>query len=164
MENTNENPVVEENTETPVAEETPEVIETPVVEEPVVEEPVAEAPVVETPVIEEPVVEEHKEEPTAISTNDLARSTAEREVVGSVNNGAIGVTSAPAPKPTKKSKSNKQAEETVAIRSTKNVSWSEVGKVYVGINIVSKSAAEKWMTRSHISLATPEEVAKEFGK
>jgi hypothetical protein len=39
-----------------------------------------------------------------------------------------------------------------------------VGKVYTGINIVEKDAADKWLTRSHITVATPEEVAKEFGK
>jgi hypothetical protein len=39
-----------------------------------------------------------------------------------------------------------------------------VGKVYRGYNIVEKDAAEKWLTRSHIRTATPEEVAKEFGK
>jgi hypothetical protein len=52
----------------------------------------------------------------------------------------------------------------VALFSTKNVTWSEVGKVYRGYNIVEKDAAEKWLTRSHIRIATPEEVAKEFGK
>jgi hypothetical protein len=145
MENINENSTVEENIETPVVEETPEVVETPVVEA-----PVAEAPVVE-------------QEPTAIDTSDFGKSTSEVQAVGQVDNGAIGVTAAPvAPKQSKKSKMD--AEEKVAIRSTKNVSWSEVGKVYVGINIVPASAAEKWLTRSHISLATPEEVAKEFGK
>jgi hypothetical protein len=39
-----------------------------------------------------------------------------------------------------------------------------VGKVYRGYNIVEKDAADKWLTRSHIRMATPEEVAKEFGK
>jgi uncharacterized protein (UPF0332 family) len=33
-----------------------------------------------------------------------------------------------------------------------------------GYNIVEKDAAEKWLTRSHIRTATPEEVAREFGK
>jgi hypothetical protein len=55
-------------------------------------------------------------------------------------------------------------KDTVAIHSTKNVTWPGVGKVYVGYNIVEKDESEKWLTRSHIRLATPQEVAKEFGK
>jgi hypothetical protein len=60
-------------------------------------------------------------------------------------------------------KPEKPKVEKVAIFSTKNVTWGSVGKVYRGYNIVSKDEAEHWLTRSHIRLATPEEVAKEFG-
>ena len=80
-------------------------------------------------------------------------------------NGAIG--SAPmVVKPAKPEikKEKKAKAETVAIHSTKNVTWPGVGKVYVGYNIVNKPESEQWLTRSHIRLATPEEVAKEFGK
>ena len=59
---------------------------------------------------------------------------------------------------------SKESKKTVAVHSTKNVSWSEVGKVYRGYNIVTPQQAEKWLTRNHIRLATPEEVAKEFGR
>lgn len=52
---------------------------------------------------------------------------------------------------------------TVAIHSTKNVVWEGVGKVEKGYNIVTKAQADKWVTRSHIRLATPEEVAREYG-
>jgi hypothetical protein len=31
-----------------------------------------------------------------------------------------------------------------------------------GYNIVTKEQADKWLTRDHTRLATPEEVAKEF--
>lgn len=155
MENLN-NPV-EYKIENPIAEEAP-VEETPVVEAPVAEE-----------VATEPVKEEEApkaEEPTAIRTNNFGRSSAEQQAVGSVANGAIGVTTAEvAPKPVKKAAAKKPAkEETVAIHSTRNVTWEGVGKVYRGYNIVSKSAAEQWVTRNHIRIATPEEVAKEFGK
>lgn len=159
MENMNENPVVEENTETPIIEQTPEVIEIPVVEEPVIE-----APVVEEPVVETPIAEETKEEPAAISTNDFARSTSEQEVVGSVNDGAIGVATAPKPVQRKSSKKTEEVKKTIAIHSTKNVTWQGVGKVYRGYNIVTEEAAAQWLTRNHIRTATPEEVAKEFGK
>jgi hypothetical protein len=127
------------------------------VEAPVVETPAAEAPVENAPIANESSNEPAKQEVAPEAPKE------EKPALGTVN-GAIGSTTAPVePKPAKPAKSDKK-EETVAIKSTKNVSWSEVGKVYVGINIVSKSAADKWLTRSHVSLATPEEVAKEFGK
>lgn len=55
-------------------------------------------------------------------------------------------------------------KETVAIHSTKNVSWPGVGKILKGYNIVTKADAEKWLKRDHIRSATPEEVARSFGK
>lgn len=63
------------------------------------------------------------------------------------------------PSPSKEVKKS----EKVAVHSTRNVTWHEVGKVYIGYNIVTPEAAEKWLTRDHIRLATPQEVAKEFG-
>ena len=110
-----------------------------------------EVAVAETPV--EPVVEA-----------PVYQAPEEVQALGSVSDGVIGATTAPkAPEKIKTTKARKE-EETVAIKSTRNVSWPEVGKVYVGINIVPKSVADKWLTRSHVSPATPEEVAKEFGK
>jgi len=55
-------------------------------------------------------------------------------------------------------------EEKVAIHSSKNVSWPGIGKVLKGYNIVTKPISEKWLQRDHIRIATPEEVAKDFGK
>jgi hypothetical protein len=55
-------------------------------------------------------------------------------------------------------------KDSVAVYSTRNVTWSGVGKVYRGYNIVTKEASEKWATRDHIRIATPEEVARDFGK
>lgn len=52
---------------------------------------------------------------------------------------------------------------TVAIHSTKNVVWEGVGKVEKGYNIVKKAEADKWLTRDHVRLATPEEIAREYG-
>jgi purine nucleoside phosphorylase len=148
MENINENPIVEETT-----------YEAPVFEAPVVEEPVVEAPAVEH-VEETPVVEEVQ----AVVEAPAYQAPEEVQALGAVAAGVIGATTAP--KATERKKTAKPAEkkETVALYSTKNVTWSEVGKVYRGYNIVAKDAAEKWLTRSHIRPATPEEVAKEFGK
>lgn len=156
MENLNNNPAEDAVVETPVVEEAP-VVEAPVVEE---------APV-------EPVKEEVKEEPKAEAeepkVNDAIKTpayagTEEVQALGSVSDGVIGATKAPAPTPKKAAKKVDAAKKTVALYSTKNVTWEGVGKVYRGYNIVSEDASEKWLTRSHIRLATPQEVAKEFGK
>ena len=149
MENINENPIVEETT-----------YEAPVFETPVVEEPVAEAPVVEH-VEETPVVEEAAE---SVVEAPSYQAPEEVQALGAVEAGVIGATTAPKATERKKSAKVEKPKETVALYSTKNVTWSEVGKVYRGYNIVDKDAAEKWLTRSHIRTATPEEVAKEFGK
>lgn len=80
--------------------------------------------------------------------------------ITAVENGVIGTG-----KVAKKTKAAAKAEvkvEKVAVHSTKNVTWSGVGKVYRGYNLVTPEQAEKWLTRSHIRVATPEEVAKEF--
>lgn len=164
----NYNDPFKDKIEEPIVEETP-VVETVVEEVPVEEAPVAEEVTLEPAKVEEaPKAEEAKEEPTAIRTNDLARSAEEPQALGSVVDGVLGVSTAPksAPKASsrKASKKSEEPEEKVAVHSTRNVTWEGVGKVYRGYNIVSKDAAEKWLTRSHIRIATPEEVAKEFGK
>lgn len=96
-------------------------------------------------VISSPKRERSSKQPSATSVGDkvISSSAAERP--------------AKAPKKVAEVK-----EEKVALHSTKNVTWNGVGKVYRGYNIVSKDAAEKWLTRSHVRLATPEEVAGEF--
>lgn len=147
------------------------VTETPV-EEPISVEPVVEAPMPETKVEEVAVenninasITEGEESTDAITTSDFGRSNSDTvQGIGSVTNGVIGVTETPRLRKKSASASSAKAEKTVAIHSTKNVSWSAVGKVYRGYNIVTPAQAEKWLTRSHVRLATPEEVAKEFGR
>ena len=147
----NNNPVEEVKKETPVA--TPEV-----------KDVTPEAPKVEEPKAPElKAAPEAPKAPDAISTESFARSTVETPAVGAVANGAIGVTTAPKKPETPASKKAKVSEDKVAIRSSKNVSWGEVGKVSKGINIVTKEQADQWLTRDHIELVKPEEVAKEFG-
>ena len=151
----------------PVAEKA--VVETPAVETPVVETPVVEASKVEEapaePAKEEAPAQPVKEEPKPEAVINAPVNPGQREPqgLGSVSGGAIGATTTPrTPKPEPVKSSSKK--ETVALYSTKNVTWSGVGKVYRGYNIVDKDAADQWLTRSHIRAATPEEVAKEFGK
>jgi hypothetical protein len=88
-----------------------------------------------------------------------------KPALGSVNSGAIGASFIEVKEELKKTTklTDKPVAEKVAIFSTKNVTWNEVGKVYRGYNIVTKEQADKWLTRDHARVATPEEVAKEFG-
>jgi len=148
MENINENPIVEEALH-----------EAPVFEAPVAEEHAVEAPVVEH-VVETPVVEEVQ----AVVEAPAYQAPEEVQALGSVADGVIGASTAPKAPERKKSAKAAEVKETVALFSTKNVTWPGVGKVYRGYNIVEKDAATQWLTRSHIKPATPEEVAKEFGK
>lgn len=149
MENNNyNNPFSADNAEEQVHVEAP-VVEAPV--EPVVE-PVAEAAVVEAPV-EAPVAEAVVEAPPAEEPV---------QALGFTETGAIGSMAADGPK-----KESKPAlanlSEKVALHSTKSVRWEEVGSISKGYNIVSKAQAEKWLTRGHVRIATPEEVKKAFG-
>jgi hypothetical protein len=87
--------------------------------------------------------------------------------VGETHNGAIGSKAADRTVAAKETASSGKKEQnktsTVAIHSTKNVTWPGVGKVDRGYNIVSESEASKWLTRSHVRVATPEEIASEYG-
>ncbi len=89
-----------------------------------------------------------------------SRSKKKESSMGDVGDNAIGSKSANKKDSFVATSSTKP--ETVAIFSTKNVTWSGVGKVFKGYNIVSKDHSEKWLTRSHVRLATPQEVAQEL--
>lgn len=154
----NDNVELDTPVDAPVAEPVEELVAEPAVEPAV--EPVAEpAPHVVVEAVEEKPVD-------AITTDSLARSSSDTaQGLGSVTNGVIGVAQTPkAGKAKKAAPAPKKKADTVAIHSSRNVTWNGVGKVYIGYNIVDKQAADKWLTRSHCRLATPEEVAKEFGK
>jgi hypothetical protein len=139
MENNNyNNPFSAENAEEQDHVEAP-VVEAPVehVEEPVIEASVVEA-VVEAPAAEEPV-----------------------QALGFTETGAIGSMAADGPSKTINSEVNLSGK--VALFSTKSVRWEEVGTLNRGYNIVTEKQADKWLTRSHVRIATPEEVQKAFG-
>jgi hypothetical protein len=148
-ENTNnENTTTEDAPAAPAEVVAPEVTvteDTPAVVEP--EAVIAEAPKAEDNVIV-------PEEPKKVQHLDA------------VGNGAIGVkvVEKTEKKAEPKAKKEEPKADTVAIHSTRNVTWQGVGKVYFGYNIVTKEQADQWLTRNHVRLATPEEVAKEFGK
>lgn len=56
-----------------------------------------------------------------------------------------------------------KGEEKVAIYSPRNIFWQEVGRIHKGYNIVTPGKAEKWLTLDGIRVASPEEVAREYG-
>lgn len=138
----------------PVADATPE-------NDVVVEDTPVSAPV------EEPAKEEAKPAENVISSGSSSSASAEpAEVAGltAVSNGVIGTGKvAPKPKPAPKVVKPVQTEK-VAVYSSRNATWNGVGKVYRGYNIVTKEQSDQWLKRDHVRLATPEEVAKEFGK
>jgi hypothetical protein len=112
-------------------------VEAPAVEAPVEHVPVAE-PVIEAPVAEEPV-----------------------QALGFTETGAIGSMAADGPKTVIEQSVN--LSDKVALYSTRSVRWEEVGAIAKGYNIVAKAQADKWLTRGHVRIATPEEVKKAFG-
>ena len=69
----------------------------------------------------------------------------------------------PAEEPVKVVNSEVNLSGKVALYSTKSVRWEEVGTLNRGYNIVTQKQADKWLTRSHVRVATPEEVQKAFG-
>lgn len=58
----------------------------------------------------------------------------------------------------------KKKEKDSAVYSTRNTSWNGVGTLNIGYNIVTKEDADKWLTRKSVRIASPEEVARHYGK
>jgi len=83
------------------------------------------------------------------------------QALGFTETGAIGSMAADGPKVD--AVSSTDLGNKVALFSTSNVRWPEVGVVYKGYNVVSKSDSDKWLTRDHIRIATQEEVEQAFG-
>ena len=77
--------------------------------------------------------------------------------------GAIGSRAATRSKPIVEEKNAKVAEK-VAVWSDKNIRWSDVGMLVKGYNLVTKEAAEKWLTKAGIREATAEEVSTYYSK
>jgi hypothetical protein len=117
-----------------------------------------EAPVV----VEEPVAEPVE---NVISSGSQGKAEPAEEAVGltSVAGGAIG-TGTVKRKPVAKKAIPTTKTDTVAIFSTKNVSWQGVGKVFKGHNIVTAEQAAKWLEKDYVRVATPEDVAQEYGR
>ena len=95
------------------------------------------------------------------SSRTTAAGGKKKAVIGQVSNGAIGTTTVEVKKKDESVVEDKS--NMVAVFSTRNVLWEGVGSISKGYNIFSKSEADKWLTRGHVRLATPEEVAQEYG-
>jgi hypothetical protein len=83
------------------------------------------------------------------------------QALGFTETGAIG--SMAADGPSKAINTDVDLSEKVALHSTRSVRWEEVGSITKGYNIVTKAQADKWLTRGHVRIASPEEVQKAFG-
>lgn len=70
----------------------------------------------------------------------------------------------PREEPRESKKIEKETEEKVALFSERNIYWNEVGEVVRGYNIVTKEVSEKWLTHEKVRIATPQEVARHYGK
>jgi hypothetical protein len=90
----------------------------------------------------------------ATGKKSFTKKTVSNDIIGSNIPDILDITTTKAPV---------ERKETVALFSTKNVNWENVGKLEKGYNIVKKAEAEKWLTRGHVRLATPEELAREYG-
>jgi hypothetical protein len=112
---------------------------------------------VEAPVVEATV------EPAALAGGYGIPSVAVEPVqaLGFTETGAIGSMAADGASKTINNDVNLSGK--VALFSTKSVRWEEVGTLNRGYNIVTQKQADKWLTRSHVRIATPEEVEKAFG-
>lgn len=56
------------------------------------------------------------------------------------------------------------SSDKVAVYSAKNLHWQGVGKLTPGYNILTKEAADKWLTNKHVREASAQEVAAYYGK
>jgi hypothetical protein len=108
------------------------------------------------PVVEE-VVEEAKED-SVIKADEPVES---QPAISDVADGVIG--SGSSKKKPAAPKIQKPEGEKVALFSEKNIYWEGVGRLSKGYSIVDAEDSEKWLSRSFIRLATPEEIKQEFG-
>jgi hypothetical protein len=77
--------------------------------------------------------------------------------------GVVTVGSADNFKDKKFEKKRELENNKIPIHSQKNMHWNGVGSIKSGYNIVTKEAADKWLTRKGVRKATAEEVASHYG-
>lgn len=100
------------------------------------------------------VAEEVTEAPVEVVVEEAVEAVVEAPVVEAV------VEEKPKAAPKKAKTVATTDGDTVAVFSERNINWDGVGKLQAGYNLVSKKAAEQWLSGSlKVRLATPEEVA-----
>jgi hypothetical protein len=153
---------INENVENETANIAEDVVEPSAVEQekPAVAEEIAEAAETPEEISHEVVSNMGTTTEDVVASAEPVRTPRPRPSVKEVNN-TIGSATAKDKDTTAK---KAPTTEKVAVFSEKNVSWSGVGTLYRGYNFVTKPAADKWVTKSFVRLATPEEIAREFGK
>lgn len=136
-----------------------------VAEEPIVAPEVADkAEDVVAEVKAEAKIEEAPKPAEDVITGTSAPLNTEKPALGSVADGVIGTSTVKAAKKAApKPKAEEKRDDVVALYSPRNLHWEGVGRLAKGFNVVSKDAAEKWLTRDGIRLADPKEVAKGYG-
>lgn len=125
---------------------------------------VAESAPVENVVVEETVeapVEDNVVSAVSVKPSGKRSSGTHAKENGTVSSLAADVALA---KPeTVEAAEDSVEDDKVAVWSEKNIRWSQVGTLVKGYNIISKEAADKWLQRVDIRLATPEEIATYYG-
>jgi hypothetical protein len=115
-------------------------------------------------ILSEAKIEEAPKPDDSVITGPKGSPKEEVQVLGSVANGVIGADKkANTPKPAAKPAAPEAKKDVVALYSGRNMHWEGVGKLSKGYNIVSKEAADKWLTKEHVRIADAKEVAKGYG-
>jgi len=86
-----------------------------------------------------------------------------KQALGKIQDGIMGV-GIQEETVVKPSKQKPVKNKKVAIYSTKNLYWEEVGRLSKGYNLVTEEESEKWLTLKNTRIATPEEVAGAYDK
>lgn len=127
----------------------------------------AAAPVeIENVVIEEAKAEDVNDEGQTVITGPKKAKSARRSNSFVTETGAIGSHAADSALARKSGGPEPKQDDTekIAVWSSKNIRWTNVGALSKGYNIVTKEAAEMWLTKDGIREATPEEVATYYSK
>lgn len=122
------------------------------------ERPVEEAEV--NPVVVEEVVEAPAVAEDVITAPEPAE---EIPAIVPVADGVIGTGKAKKAPKKEATPAPDDNEEKVAIFATRNLYWEGLGRINAGYSIVSKTAANKWLTLSKVREATPAEVKANLG-
>ncbi len=111
------------------------------------------------------IINDSNDEVLAVEETVEAPAEIKEEAVVEITEEAAPVVEAPKAEKPKKEKAAKSDADTVALFAERNISWSGVGQLKAGYNLVSKEDADKWLSGSlKVRVATPEEIAAKVAK